>query len=336
MKLHKNVIMIVIFAFFLAGCGGGPGEVQVYQGTEAIHVETARNAPPDEVFEGSTFMLSAQIQNRGAYSLEDTGALDDSKTGYLTVTYNNLYLNMVEFGVDEDDMRQFNLQGRSISYPQGERDIINLGRFEVSELSGGLGQPKTDIRIDACYPYETQLLQTVCIDTSSLEGETNPICQNRGSYQFSGQGAPIVVRNVDVSMIPEGIQRSPRPRANTPFGSDQDFNEQYQIKPRFEIEFENRGDGRVMLREHPRSIKDQCRTYRGDKVNRINIEAYLGVNKLVCQNDGEVRFSGGKGEIICELDGVSTITRNEERQLYINASYIYTSEITKTLDIVRR
>lgn len=341
MKL--KMMLTLFFLLFLVGCSSSPpGEVDVFTGTGAIEIETARNAPPDEVFESSFFLVSLDLQNRGAFSLFPTDT--NTRTGYISVNYDSLYLRVQESNLDDDGMIPFFLEGRSLTYPRGERDLINIARFEAADLDGGLGQPSTTIRVDACYPYETSLVQTVCIDADIFEEQTNPICQNRGSYRFSGQGAPLAVTNIEVLMIPEGLEVSDaesQPLELPDFleGEERRIqDEQFRLRPRFNIEFENRGQGRVFRDDISRQIKDQCIRFEANRSAKFDMQAYLlNSNKtLKCQNDGVLTLRNGRGNIICELESSLNISRNIEDRLAIDAQYLYTTQTDKTIEIVRR
>lgn len=339
----KTLLVIVLLAsIVLVGCGeSGPGEVNVYQGTGSISMDTARNAPPDQVFENSVFLLGVELQNEGAFSLHPTDG--NNRRGYIIVDYDSLYLDYIDGRLDSDDKTTpFYLEGRSLVYPRGERNVINLGSFEVPEITRGLGQPSTTIKLDACYPYETTLTHTVCLDNDIFEEQTNPVCRNRGTYRFSGQGAPIVIREVEVTMIPEGLSRDGQ--ASLPIelpdwvesSDDIPQDEQFRLRPRFEIELENRGRGNVFLQDGEQSIKDHCLQFSASESNRVYVQARLLTEELNCNNDNIVRLRNGKGSIMCELDGVIERSNNIEDQLTIDAFYMYRTQTDKEIELIRR
>lgn len=329
----KKSILIVLILLLLGGCTNGPKDVDVYEGTGAVTVDTANNAPTSEIFESSEFLIATEIANNGAYDLIG------QDNGVISMEYDTFYIEPEETPFSTNDYVTFTLNGRSLEYPRGERDRINLGRFHARELQSQDPSATTDIEIEACYPYETTYSQQICIDTDIFEEVENPICRNQGSYRSSGQGAPLTVSNVDVEMIPEQIREEPS-QANIvdPMFDSQNYDELYEITPRVTITFENRGEGtvyRIANRFVRGSTEEACRARSSRTRHEFDFNASLATTPLDCFTETP-RLERGQTEVVCEAREPVSIPQNIERSLNIEMRYLYTTGHTETITITRR
>src|SRR3989338_2258133 len=87
-------IMILIVVLFILGCTGqnkdsGPiTDVDIYKGTEGLVMKFLENAPPDEIFEESLFGAGIELENRGAFNIEN---------GYLSLGLEKDYMEIEEW-----------------------------------------------------------------------------------------------------------------------------------------------------------------------------------------------------------------------------------------------
>ena len=226
--LHKKIIfpIFLIFAVIVIGCTSSPSsktkEVDVFVGTDGLTAEFAKTAPPPKVFEDSNFPILLRIRNKGAYSIKD------SNKAALSLGIEKDYIK--DLKVEEqgrvvstrfDNLAYFFVDGKTTINPQGDEVITSLSA-KTSKLDPQSELKESTITATLCYPYNTILSTTVCIDTD-VAG-INPgkkVCSAKDLVFNSGQGAPIAVTKIEPQMIPV----------------------ENEIKPQFLIFVENKGKG---------------------------------------------------------------------------------------------
>lgn len=307
----------------------------LYKGTSGLKLSFVKNAPPSRVFENTNFNVIVKIENKGAYDVRIISDIDESPTlgglaqrGLFVITPESGY---VDFGkIDEsegispgDKSAFFEVRGKSLSNPVGD-DIVVYSNLKARKL-GSLSQVHSStVFATVCYPYQTKLSTSVCIDPDIYNLRPGKKACEVKNLAFSGQGAPVAITKVDVQMVPEGDK----------------------VKPLFLLYIENKGDGEVVKRD---SYFDACGA--GIKVeeetdqlykyfNVINIygaESKLSDIQLVCEQGDNKNFAilrGKKGVVKCYPSEWKDENENAYlAPLSIVLDYGYTSTISKQFDI---
>lgn len=276
----------------------------------------------------------AEIWNKGAYSLNGTR----DNYAIVNLNFDTLYftgINPQLFPLYAPSQTQeITLAGKSGTWPYGEKQYMQMANLKINKIPGTREMPTTTLEASICYPYQTILSQNICIDGDIYSLEDNPICRNKGTYTFSGQGAPVAVTKLEVDMIPAGLTQG-----QTTSNGGQTTS--MKLKPSFKITFRNVGNGIVFTSNEYLLTHEVCsltnRLYEKDNINVLKIRAFLGNDELDCMSNSEVKLYSNEGSIRCEIPQakVYQINRNYESLLTIQADYYYRTSTTKNIQIQR-
>lgn len=221
-----------------------------YKGTKAITMDFVKNAPPAEVYEDAQFAAVVRIRNQGPYHIGYQADIKEDQLngeGELVIVPEPGYLGIEGFDLNSDNFAElglydsdtgnsiagtegrvsFKLKGRSMYDSVGEEDLlyINIKANKLESMS--LSHPSI-IYATACYPYRAKLSATVCVDSDiyNLRAVKKP-CQNKALVFSSGQGGPLAITRVEMTMLPS-VQGSPAEKS---------------YKPELLISVENKGTG---------------------------------------------------------------------------------------------
>lgn len=299
---QKIILVTSILLFFILGCTSSSStkttkEIDVRIGFNGLLMEFLKNTPPQKIFEDDVFPVVIKVRNNGAYSLEK-----DSKA-ILSLGVEKDYTKKVELLAGgkiqklDGNAATFNLEGRTKINVKGEEEVISYN------IQAGKVDPQSEFHISTvistlCYPYQTELDATVCIDTD-ISGirPGKKVCKLQDLVFNNGQGAPVAITKIEVQMLPTQESQS------------QGYG---RIKPQFLIFVENRGQGTVIRKE---SVKEFC-TQSGTTHKNINIvyvDASLSGQKLKCQLEategttfpGHIKLKDKKDIIWCfKEDGI--------------------------------
>ncbi len=325
----KHLILGFALVFIISGCiglvpgGDTKAASSLYKGTKGIEMSFVNNAPPKRVFGDTPFNVIVRVENKGAY---DVGF--EKEKGIFVITPESGYVDFKS--IDESDGVEYNgqeksssfsVRGRSLSNPVGEEIVVNsyLGARELSSLSN---IHESSVFATACYPYQTKLSTTVCIDPDfyNLAG-VEKACEVKDLLFLTGQGAPVAITKIEVKIAPA---------------------EDNLVKPEFIVHVQNKGIGEVVKKD---SYMSACGA-RGGKPNEENKyfnviminkdETKLSNNVVLdCKQGGdqEIVLSGKEGVFRCEtLEGI-TVDRAYLTPLSIVLDYGYTSTISKGFNI---
>ena len=220
-----NRKIFFIFLLLIIGCSTSTttsksAQVNVYVGSEGLTAEFAKTAPPPRVFEQSSFPILIKIRNKGAYSV------GVSRAGILAIGREKDYVPEITLEPNpkmgqRGDILLFGVEGKTKINPKGD-ELIAAITAKTSKLDPQSENKESTITATLCYPYQTLLSTTVCIDPDIGELRPSKKACNVKEISFNtGQGAPIAVTRIEPQMIPEG-----------------DI-----IKPQFLIFVENKGKG---------------------------------------------------------------------------------------------
>jgi|FLOH01.1.fsa_nt_gi hypothetical protein len=314
MKNSFYVFILTLFlSLFLISCSNSYNSTDInYRvGTKGVELEFIQNSPPQVVYEGSSFPISVLVSNEGAYSL--TGSPEDNKGpfGTLSFSYDSFYLS-----IDSDmsaDEEYIVLAGRSYLYPEGDIITKYLPVFKANQMVGQRENPYTDIFVSACYPYNTKLLQEVCIDSASVfNDERTQVCNSQDIF-LESQGGPLAITKIGVDM--------------QPFGRI--------VRPSFLIQIENKGSGSVLA---PVLDNNACLRQSNSNIkkdwNKVKISAILSNKSLVC-TPSEITLFEEKGFARCYLDEGGYTGLNYYAPLQIELNYVYQTSISQIVSIER-
>tara|TARA_Y100000310_G_scaffold15573_1_gene15628 strand:- start:2632 stop:3972 length:1341 start_codon:yes stop_codon:yes gene_type:complete len=224
--------------------------------------------------------------------------------------------------IKEDILKEeINIQGKSIYIPKGDEGFVNLNA-KAGKISGQSEKHPSTIFATACYPYETVLGTSVCVDTDIFgERRGEKACAIKNQVFGEGQGAPVAVTKIETRMLPQDGGK---------------------IKPHFLIHVRNMGDGQVVDRN---KIKYACNSsaLSYTDLNNVTIDAQLSGIQLKCsENEDEdpghttVRLKDKEDVIRCtyhEDGGIDASIEAYAAPLRVELNYGYTFTISKNIII---
>jgi len=334
MESLKKYIIIVILILFITSCtsktsGTKTKEIDVRVGFNGLVMEFLKNTPPQRAFEDSTFPVIVKVKNNGAFSL------DRNNKAILSLGVEKDYtksVQLIEGGRvgrlgGSDNIASFNLEGKSKINTKGEEEAISYS------VRAGKIDPQSEVHTSTvtavlCYPYETILDSAVCVDTdvsNIIPGKK--VCKVQDLTLGNGQGAPVAVTKVEVSMLPAQSDEQDNTQQDT-----------QKIVPQFLLFIENRGQGTVIKKESTGEFCIKSGTTHKN-LNIILVSAFLGKEELDCtpkDNDNKdvnyalVKLKDKKELARCTLKKDSTIISQDAylSPLRIMLSYGYTQSIS--------
>ena len=234
-------------------------------GTEGLHVaiDGARSLV---VFEDERDIREdywITVENRGATALESEDIFMSvaMPEGFLQTTDATRLTSLQQFNEIRTDI----LRGKDRYSLKGEK----LSHILTVTPSTPRPGATASIHADVCYRYETILSETICIDP----GQKGACRRTSFSYP-RGQGAPISISNLEVSLRRDGTQ----------------------VEPRLLITIENVRQGVVTL---PEEFINACTTR--DNINKLEVvRVELGSETLHCTTqEGSVNMRDSIATISC-------------------------------------
>lgn len=305
----------------------------LYKGTSGLKLSFVKNAPPSRIFENTNFNVIVQIENKGAYDVRDISEGMDyerAQMGEIVITPESGYVDFEKIDESEgilpgDNGAFFEIRGKSLSNPVGD-EIVVYSNLKARELSSLSAVHSSSVFATVCYPYQTKLSTSVCIDPDIYNLKPKKKACEVKNLAFSGQGAPVAITKIEVQMIPEGDK----------------------VKPMFLVHIENKGDGEVVKRDNYHAAcgatigtSEETELYK--YFNVINVkESKLSTQALDCEQGDteEIVLRGKKGTIKCVFseegalkDGISKEDDAYIAPLTIILDYGYTSTISKQFNI---
>lgn len=304
----KIGIVVVLVVVIFTGCEGGEEDrYHPHRGKEGVNIEFIENAPEDEIKERTEFQLGLRMKNNGA---------TDVKNGKMTI---GVQRDLFE---DFENVRNFNLKGKSQDRKEGERDEMFID-MKTQNIYVSERQP-TEIHLNYCYPYETLLSTEICIDsTPTDEDDRPPSCPSNSESFGQGQGAPVVVTEYELEMVPKSEGAVP--------------------KVKFEIK--NKGEGRVVKAE---KYGKACSSQGVSRENYGIIDTsmiYIGDENLECnrqrlkvKKDGESNeyYDSSTAEIVCTGEKIPKSKQPYTDSVTMTLSYGYMVSEKKEIMIEKK
>ncbi len=329
---HKNktIIIALLLVAVAAGCngigGGGSssgGKVPfsyegIHSGIEGIKLEFLANAPPAELlapFKGSIdypFKIGVKVSNKGAADVEN---------GVLVLTVEEDYLQLDEF------RKPISLKGKEIFNPLGDSSIELFGGVTKKFREGQADKYKATILATACYKYNTEAKQNMCIDTDLFDTKSKQKICSIKDITLSSQGAPVAVTKIETKIFPEGS------------GSGVAY-----VKPQYVIHIKNVGMGEIINPEADMAsaCSSELVASRDSEAfkniwNIVSVSASLSEKELVCFPN-PIKLRGKEDVVRCSVKDEDKIDANlpgYNAPLFIKLNYGYTSTISKEVMIIR-
>ena len=270
---NKFSINAVILIMLLAGCGTSSTtakkDIDLRVGAEGLKIEFLKNTPPAKIFEESVFPVIVKVKNNGAYSIKDNEA------AVLSLGVEKDYTKKVSLlaagrvqSFDKGNAALFKLEGKTKINPKGEEQVISYN-VQAGRVDPQSEAHQSNIITTVCYPYESVLESSVCIDTDV--GNLRPskkVCQSQDLIFSNGQGAPVAVTKIETNMLPTLAEGQ-----NELSG---------KISPQFLVFVENRGQGTVIRKESVTEFCTKSETSHAN-LNIVYADVYLAGQKLGCQ-----------------------------------------------------
>ena len=221
--MKKIIVCLLLIGILLSlGCNrlkrpdiDYPVSVDYHKGTKGLVIEKVDNLPPDEIMEGSDFVIGVELKNKGAVDIQEAiVTLYGFEGGYVSI-------NNPQYYVD--------IPGSQPGFPEGGYEILN---FEVknNEIPEVVKTYTAAYTVSAYYRYKTEVASDVCINPNlySYVKTKETVCEPKEITISGGQGAPVAVTKIEQSFTPY----------------------QEKIKANFLITFANKGDGEVAGKVH--------------------------------------------------------------------------------------
>lgn len=267
---YIKILLLVAFSLILTGCTTtGPvveDNLAYKQGAKSVQIEIQPNTPPFTLFAEETYDLGIELRNIGAYPGDD----DDLPVELYFIGFDESVIQLdTEDSIDIPGSASPTNPRGGIEFYEQEFDV------ELFEEASVLDQ---DIKVVACYPYETFQQIDVCVDPNPIDNDEDPCVQGVVSG-LGGQGAPVGITSATLDSSRGKVRASMTISNLESIGTVYRDNE--CLNPR-------------------ESDKDVVEV----------IEVFLGEDSMDCTPDEFVRIGTG-GRLTCTLDGL-----DEERPAY--------------------
>ncbi len=316
-------LLMILLAIFISACviTNPPDAPNFYVGTKGLEMKFLDQAPPSDIYEGSSFSAGIMVENGGAVNV-----MDDSH-GILSLSFDPFYIELIEItnttsiSVTKNgfNFKGIQLPGKSIYYPTGYETFYTFPNFKTKSIMGQREQPDTQLFASLCYPYQTSFSGLVCVDFN-LFGENlrKQVCAQKDLSLSGGQGAPVAIVGIATE--------------NQPVGN--------RVRPVFTLHIQNLGSGTVLTNYLNAPNLDRTCAFQElnrEDFNTIGVRAALsGTKELQCTPQ-PVRLFNGEGFVRCMVKDEDLILGNQNYPalLSINLSYVYLTSASKTIKVKR-
>jgi hypothetical protein len=334
--MKKIMLIAIIAAMFLAGCSGSASDnkqnsINVRIGFSGLDFGFLPSTPPNIVFEHGVFPVMIQVRNTGAYNIEGEEAIislgvERDYTQGITLRSGG-QVTPINSQNTQGTSASFMLEGRSRINPLGDEAIISYN-VQAGKIDPQSEKHQSTILATLCYPYQTIVDASVCIDTDVNNLlPSKKVCQRQDIIFGNGQGGPVTVSKIETQMLPTGL----------------DLESNQKIRPQFLIYIENKGTGIVIDKN---SYSDFCTSSQTthEKYNVVFIDAKLSGIGLDCKLEtGSESFQGGYLKLKDKKDIIRCLTGQGQdidlskdtftAPLQIVLDYGYTQSVSKSYEI---
>ena len=347
-KLIMIITLLVLVVTIQSCTNNRPTVINFYQGTEGIELKFLNNAPPRAVIGGDEIPIFIEVANRGAHTTGEGDVI-------LSLRYNSFYFEKdtrdLSYSLSTNEVQRLNrISGKSDPWPRGEFFVLPLAKLIAQDVPGTIEMPTTEIDVNACYAYTTYFSEMICLDTDIFETERRPICRNRGTFTYSGQGAPIAVNRLEVDIRPIGFHEVGSSGYTLIEGEDGEVglaqvpnvDRLIMIEPVIRIYARNVGRGSVFVMNNDMPTINACLhdtdTLRDRQNNRVRItKVMLDGQPMDCGDKTILNLANPSEFVSCKLSPEQTgyLRQNLEVPLSIELDYFYTKTETAQVTIQR-
>jgi hypothetical protein len=240
--MNRTLILMTIIAMSitLAGCpvidpGDGPdypdSDREYHTGKEGVEFSFQKGNPPRESYENEKFNIVVELQNKGAFRIND---------GILLLGYPDDYMEL-QYGA-ENSMK-YSLEGKSMSFPEGESRTVTFPAM-AKELDPQSAYHDLALTVTSCYNYRTDLIETVCINMDrNRQNPKEQVCEDEIKTYKNGQGAPVAITRLESETLTGNMD---------------------EVRPQFKIYVDNQGNGKPINRYKIENVCGQAGVYGRD------------------------------------------------------------------------
>ncbi|MBD3249711.1 hypothetical protein GF336_06725 [Candidatus Woesearchaeota archaeon] len=300
------VFSVILILLFLTACQRQPspeaedGSRNVYYGTEGLDMEFENDLPPSKIYDESSLNILLNLRNKGTHDL----------SGANCRLYLSGYDQNIIRGIDRDK-ECGQLEPKSTFNPEGGYATQEFNSDIVS-LPDYMDSIDQTFLLTSCYEYETAASPVVCIDPRLYEiTPTERVCDVRDVSLGGGQGAPVAVTNVGVTMAGKN-------------------------RVAFKIKVSNVGGGTPFY--YGQSIFNCPTNLLPEDYNIIAYDVDMsGASRIKCSptmgGGQQVKLNNGQGTIYCTFNiaGDSAYTTPLRITLYYN----YMDSISEDVEIIK-
>jgi hypothetical protein len=324
--LAKTLSFISIFFMIIllfVGCTqtGSIVPDQVRFGSTGLKISFLKANQLNDIDEATLTDISVQLENSGATTIEE---------GYVRVTPEIPFSFISwEWGQNslqsQDPTTRFYLEGRSKSNPNGETALLTA-KIRVGALPTGTEVMRGNIRVQACYAYESIFAKEVCIDPNPDPRLKSEDTCKTSDVSSSGQGGPVGVTKVQIRYQTGEPVTSGTSTRYYDVGT-------ILVAPIFDITIKNLDNGLVFDADQ---VISQCSDGSASKPNIVTIEASIFDTPLKCEFD-HVTLVKGEAKVTCSLvGGVRRKQNSYLTPLVVKLTYGYAQTKTQEFTIRRR
>lgn len=191
--MKPTIFIGIVLLLFLLGCGSGVGDralnYNFKQGINEVGISFLDNAPPERIYPTTPFKIIVKLDNQAAY---------DATSGIVRIV-----------GLDEQFFRIYQqeqffetLEGRSALAPSGGKQFIEFDAA-AGELFLNAEEYVNTFFVKVRYNSKMDFMDTICINPN-LYAVYDAGCTVENTKDYSGQGAPLEVQQLEEIMSPGG------------------------------------------------------------------------------------------------------------------------------------
>lgn len=313
------LLILSLPVLLLAACGQQPAP-DVHTGTDGLVLELLPSLP-DQVIEETTLPVLVRIHNRGAYPLNYSWIITQLRgdTFYVDVDQESPLARAKL--VDTDTL----LYGKGSEFPNGE-SLILQPNVTFKKVQGLREEPEVELYASVCYPYETRLGTTLCVDSNKWSQNQQPQICTAESVTFRSQGAPVAVTLIENRPTPTRVA------AGTGVAD--------VVQPVFIVHVENVGTGTVLRGDATEEELVTACALRtpAEEAAMVSISAELSGIPLACE-PALIPLRDDAGFTTCVLpaeDLAAIQAFNYQGVFTARLGYVYRDSVSGYVSIERR
>jgi hypothetical protein len=195
--ISKRVIMLLVFAMFVAGCASnGPtsGTTPYCDGIDALQLDFQEGSPPTEVLDNNQypFDVTLRLLNKGEYNIEPQDARIEL-SGISSVDFGGpAYQKNV---ADRIPGKQKDQDGKC---PEASPQTVSFGSLSETQFKYSRtipGNTQFTVRADLCYKYKSFAAIQFCVQKELPRFGLEPICKVTETKKVSNSASPVHIEN---------------------------------------------------------------------------------------------------------------------------------------------